>query len=72
MPKDPVVTGMPGTNELAEKVAKGLSVAQAVIARGHGTFAGSRTLDEAYVFTSLAEHAYRVIALDRLFDNKKN
>ncbi len=66
-PRIPVVTGMPGTDELARNVAGGLGTAHVVVARGHGTFAGGRTLDEAYLFTSLAEHACRVLALNGLF-----
>ena len=61
-PRIPVVTGDPGTEDLARAVACALMKAPVVIARGHGTFAGGKTLDEAYNFTSLAEHACRVIA----------
>ena len=62
-PRIPVVTGEPGTEALARAVAGGLAGAPVVIARGHGTLAGGKTLDEAYVFTSLAEHACRIVAL---------
>ena len=41
--------------------------AKLVIVRGHGTFAAGRTLDEAYQFTSLAEHSARVLALKQAF-----
>jgi L-fuculose-phosphate aldolase len=58
-----VVKGRPGTDELAEHVARCLAVAQVVIARGHGTFAAGKTLDDAYVLTSLAEHSCQVLAL---------
>jgi L-fuculose-phosphate aldolase len=66
-PLIPVVTGAPGTQEVADNVAQALSQAQLVIARGHGTFSAGATLDEAYVFTSLAEHSCRVLALKRQF-----
>jgi len=66
-PRIPVVIGKPGTDELARNVAQGLLRAPVVIARGHGTFAGGKTLDEAYVFTSLAEHSCHVLALIRHF-----
>jgi len=66
-PRIPVVTGDPGTEELATNVAEGLVHAPVVIARGHGTFSGGKNLDEAYVLTSLAEHACRVIAFSRQF-----
>ncbi len=66
-PRIPVVTGSPGTDDLARNVAQGLLKAPVVIARGHGTFAGGKTLDEAYLLTSLAEHACQVIALTRHF-----
>lgn len=58
-----VVQGSPGTDVLAMRVAEGLARAPVVIARGHGTFAAGKTLDEAYTFTSLAEHSCRVLAL---------
>jgi L-fuculose-phosphate aldolase len=59
----PVVQGSPGTDVLAMRVAEGLAHAPVVIARGHGTFAAGKTLDEAYTFTSLAEHSCRVLTL---------
>jgi L-fuculose-phosphate aldolase len=62
-PLIPVVSGKPGTDELAHSVAEGLARAPVVIARGHGTFAGGATLDEAGLYTSLAEHACHVLLL---------
>lgn len=61
--KIPVVQGLPGTEILAANVAEGLTRAPVVIARGHGTFAAGKTLDEAFILTSLAEHSCRVVAL---------
>ena len=63
----PVVQGSPGTAVLAMRVAEGLAHAPVVIARGHGTFAAGKTLDEAYIFTSLAEHSCRVLVLIERF-----
>jgi L-fuculose-phosphate aldolase len=69
----PVVKVRPGTDELAEHVAQGLMLSPVVIARGHGTFAAGKTLDEAYVFTSLAEHSCQVLTLiEGLNQKKKN
>ncbi|MHB8163690.1 MAG: aldolase [Methanoregula sp.] len=62
-----VVTGAPGSQEVADNVARALSTSKLVIARGHGTFAAGATLDDAYVLTSLAEHSCRVLALKRQF-----
>lgn len=59
----PVAHGEPGTQELADDVADCLALAPLCIARGHGTFAAGKTLQEAYLFTSLAEHACRVLSL---------
>jgi len=64
-PKIPVVTGMPGSQELAENVTRALSSSKLVIVRGHGTFAAGITLDEAFNFTSLAEHSCRILCLKR-------
>lgn len=66
-PRIPVVAGAPGTQDVADNVAHALIPSNLVIARGHGTFAAGATLDEAYVYTSLAEHSCRVLALKRQF-----
>jgi L-fuculose-phosphate aldolase len=71
-PMIPVVQGSPGTDVLAARVSEGLARAPIVIARGHGTFAAGKTLDEAYIFTSLAEHSCQVLALiERLRKKQK-
>ncbi|MFA5348571.1 MAG: aldolase [Methanoregula sp.] len=64
-PKIPVVQGAPGSQEIAENVTCALVSSKLVIVRGHGTFAAGKTLDEAYVYTSLAEHSCRVLSLKR-------
>ena len=66
-PVIPVVSGEPGTQELADAIAKGIFTSKLVVARGHGTFAAGATLDETLVLTSLAEHSCRVLALKRAF-----
>ena len=66
-PVIPVVSGEPGSQEIADTVSDALVSSKLVIARGHGTFAAGRTLDEAYLYTSLAEHACRVLAIKRNF-----
>jgi L-fuculose-phosphate aldolase len=63
----PVVSGEPGSQRIADTVSDALVSSNLVIARGHGTFAAGKTLDEAYLYTSLAEHACRVLALKRNF-----
>jgi len=64
-PKIPVVLGAPGSQEIADNVTNALSSSKVVIVRGHGTFAAGKTLDEAYVYTSLAEHCCRVLIIKR-------
>ena len=64
-PEIPVVRGAPGSQEIADTVAHSLASSRLVIARGHGTFAAGKTLDEAYVYTSLAEHSCKVLILKR-------
>ncbi len=66
-PVIPVVSGDPGSEEIAKSVSDALIHSKVVIARGHGTFAAGTTLDEAFVYTSLAEHACRVLAIRRIF-----
>ena len=66
-PVIPVVPGAPGSQEIADTVARALSSSNLVIVRGHGTFSAGRTLDEAFLYTSLAEHSCRVLAMKRNF-----
>jgi L-fuculose-phosphate aldolase len=66
-PLIPVVAGDPGSQALADNVADALVHSKLVIARGHGTFAAGKTLDEAFQLTSLAEHACKVLALKKVF-----
>lgn len=58
-----VVEGACGTQALADAVADALVKSKIVIAKGHGTFAAGKSLDEAYLFTSLAEHCCKVLYL---------
>lgn len=67
-PVIPVVTGAPGSDEVAQNVSGSMVMSKLVIARGHGTFAAGKTLDEAYLLTSLAEHSCRVLALKKSFE----
>jgi L-fuculose-phosphate aldolase len=69
-PLIPVVNGAPGTDDLADKVAGALVHSRLVIARGHGTFAAGKTLDEAFQLTSLAEHACKILAFKKIFLQK--
>jgi L-fuculose-phosphate aldolase len=62
-PSMPVIEGKPGSEELAENVARGLLSSCVAVARGHGTFAGGKNLDEAYIRTSLIEHSCRILIL---------
>ena len=60
-----VVHGAPGSDELARTVSGALETSRLTIASGHGTFAAGKTLDEAYIYTSLCEHSCRVLLLMR-------
>jgi len=60
-PEIPVVGGEPGTDEIALNVSEALCDHRIVIVRGHGTFAAGETLDEAYIYTSIAEYACRIL-----------
>ncbi len=66
-PVIPVVSGEPGSQEIADTVSDALISSKLVVARGHGTFAAGKTLDEAYLYTSLCEHACRVLAIKQAF-----
>ena len=62
-PGIPVVDGEPGSQVLGDRVAHALMHGKIVIARGHGTFAAGKNLEEAYLVTSAAEHACRILFL---------
>ena len=66
-PLIPIVGGAPGSREIAQNVAEALTRSKLVIVRGHGTFAAGKTLDEAFIYTSLAEYSCRVLRLKRSF-----
>jgi L-fuculose-phosphate aldolase len=62
-PGIPVVDGEPGSQVLGDRIAHGLLHGKIVIARGHGTFAAGKDLEEAYLVTAAAEHACRILHL---------
>jgi L-fuculose-phosphate aldolase len=62
-PEIPVVAGDPGSQALGDHVTHALLHGKIVIARGHGTFAAGRNLEEAYLVTTAAEHACRILYL---------
>lgn len=62
-PVIPVVSGRPGSDDLARVVSDTLCLSRLVLVQGHGTFAAGKTLDEAYILTSLAEYSCRVLWL---------
>jgi L-fuculose-phosphate aldolase len=64
--KIPVVQGAPGSQEIADNVTQAFLSSKLVIVRGHGTFAAGMTLDDAFVYTSLAEHSCRILILERM------
>lgn len=66
-PKIPVTDGEPGSIDLALNCAAALKESNIVIARGHGTFAAGKTLDEGFLYTSITEHSCRVLLYSGLF-----
>jgi len=62
-PVIPVVDGEPGSQVLGDRIAHGLQHGKIAIARGHGTFAAGKDLEEAYLVTTAAEHACRILYL---------
>ncbi|MDD1676187.1 MAG: class II aldolase/adducin family protein [Methanomicrobiales archaeon] len=62
-PSIPVVDGPCGSEILGKVVAKALQDGPIAVARGHGTFAAGTTLEEAYLVTSAAEHACRILQI---------
>ena len=70
-PRIPVVKGDPRSQALGDHVAHALMHGKIAIARGHGTFAAGKTLDEAYLVTSAAEHACRILVYRELLGWKR-
>lgn len=58
-----IVTGEPGTQDLATNVSDALVHAPSCIAAGHGTFSIGETLEKAYLLSSLVEHSCTVLML---------
>ena len=56
----PIVEGETGSKQLANEVSCVLQYHKGVIVRGHGTFATGKTLEEAYILTSMIEHSCKV------------
>ncbi|MDQ1261766.1 MAG: L-fuculose-phosphate aldolase [Euryarchaeota archaeon] len=56
----PIVEGQIGTNELAMAVSLALQNHKACVARGHGVFAASNSLPDAYTAACMAEHSAQV------------
>ncbi|KQC07492.1 MAG: fuculose phosphate aldolase [Methanolinea sp. SDB] len=59
----PVVDGKPGSEEIARNVANALCLSLVTVVKGHGTFASGKSLDEAFILTSLVEHSSHVLWL---------
>ncbi len=56
----PIVDGETGSKELASEVSSVLRDYKGVIVRGHGTFSTGKTLEEAYIITSIIEHSCQI------------
>jgi L-fuculose-phosphate aldolase len=69
-PAIPVVKGEPGSPVLGDRLAHALLHGKIAIARGHGTFAGGKNLEEAYLATAAAEHACRVLWLKHTLEKQ--
>ena len=57
----PIVTGEPGTQDLATNVSNALMDMPACIVVGHGTFSIGETLEKAYLISSLIEHSCKIL-----------
>jgi L-fuculose-phosphate aldolase len=49
--------------ELADEIARLLSECRVVLVRGHGSFAASQLLEEAYYYTTVLEQSCRLLYL---------
>jgi L-fuculose-phosphate aldolase len=63
----PVVDAGFGTGDLAAKVSAALQSHNACIARGHGVFAQSHSVAEAYTMACMAEHSSQIRYLVKVY-----
>lgn len=56
----PIVEGETGSKQLASEVSTMLRGHKGVIVMGHGTFSTGKTLEEAYIITSMIEHSCKI------------
>lgn len=68
--KIPVVSGAPGSLDLAEKVSQSLKGSKGVIVKGHGVFVAESDFKKAYITASLIEHSARILYLYNSAYNK--
>jgi L-fuculose-phosphate aldolase len=69
LPEIPVLTKCETTISsdcVAENLPSFFSRYKVVVVKGHGTFAVGKTLEEAYMYTSVSESASRIIVLDKI------
>jgi L-fuculose-phosphate aldolase len=61
----PIIDASPEgkTEELAGEIARMMTEARVVLVRGHGSFAASQLLEEAYYYTVVLEHSCRLLYL---------
>jgi len=61
----PIIDASPDgkTEELAGEIARLMTEARVVLVRGHGSFAASQLLEEAYYYTVVLEHSCRLLYL---------
>ena len=65
LPKVPVLGKQVAikAGDLAEEIAEALKQYKAVLVRGHGSFAASQLLEEAYCYTTILEQSCRLLYL---------
>ncbi|MHA1608276.1 MAG: class II aldolase/adducin family protein [Candidatus Freyarchaeota archaeon] len=59
----PVVSGKPGSEELAVNVSEALRRSHAVIVRNHGVFTAAKFMDVAYQYMCMVEHSAEIAYL---------
>lgn len=65
LPKVPILgeQAMVKAGDLAEEIAEALRQHKVVLVRGHGSFAASQLLEEAYYYTTILEQSCRLLYL---------
>ena len=66
----PIIDGESGTKELGVKLGEALQNKKVAVNRLHGIFSRGKSVKEAFINASIAEHSSKLLFISQLFRNK--